>query len=105
MGMSIKKVILQVGKWRSRPPQPQTHCLFPCMEEVAPACGVQGGSSRFTTVAGDAQGEHLREMVEPRAVPVLVRLTQFLRCLQVTFVCVNRNILTPRQNSAVTKCD
>lgn len=41
------------------------------------------------TAAGDAQGEHLWEMLEPRAVPVLVRLTRFLRCLQETVVRVN----------------
>lgn len=67
----------------------QTHCFFPCTEEAVPACGTWGWSSRFLTAAGDAQGEHPREMLEPRAVPVLVRLTRFLRCLQVTAVRVN----------------
>lgn len=41
------------------------------------------------TTAGDAQADHLWEMLKPRAVPVLVRLTQFFRCLQATFVCMN----------------
>lgn len=56
------------------------------MEEVAPACATQGESSQFMTAVGDAQGEHLQEMLEPQAVPGLVLLTQFLTCLQVTFI-------------------
>lgn len=67
----------------------QTHCFFPCTEEAVPACGTQGWRRRFMTAAGDAQGEHLWEMLEPRAVPVLVHLTRFLRCLQETVVRVN----------------